>query len=109
MKTIKITDSLGNKYILEYNRRAVEILEKSGFSIEKIHEMPATMLPALFAGAFIMHNKKMSQETIDSLFASLPDKVKLSSTLVGMYNETVSVLLDDPEDTEGNATWEIIE
>lgn len=109
MKTIKVTDSNGNKYVLEYNRKSVEVMERSGFSLSKLTEMPVTMLPALFAGAFMVHNKKMSSETIDKIYAKLPDKDKLSAVLVGMYNETVSTLLDDPEDAEGNATWEASE
>lgn len=109
MKTITVKDSLGNKYTLEYNRRSVELMERNGFSLSQLTEKPITMLPMLFSGAFMMHHKKMAPETIDKIYAKLSEKDKLSAVLVGMYNETVSVLLDDPEGEEGNATWEASE
>lgn len=106
MKTITLTDGLGNKYTLEYNRKAVEILEKQGFSLSKISEMPMTMLPTLFAGAFLMHHKKTSNETIEKLLEKCPNKDQLINTLVQMYNEPITAMLDDPDDDEGNVSWE---
>ena len=109
MKTITVKDSLDNKYTLQYNRKTVEVMERQGFSLAHLTDKPMTMLPMLFAGAFMMHHKRISQEVVDKIYSELSDKDKLSAALVGMYNETVSVFLDDPEDAEGNATWEASE
>lgn len=108
MKQITITDSLGNKYKLEYNRKSVEILEKQGFSIDKIADKPVTMLPILFHGAFLMHHKKVSTELVEQLLSNIKDKSDLINTLAKMYNEPIEAMLDDPdEESEGNVTWEV--
>ena len=110
MKKITIKDSLGNKYLLEYNRKSVETLERQGFSPQKIADQPMTMLPVLFAGAFLMHNKKTSPKTIEAILEEAPNKSELINTLLNMYNEPISAMLDDPdEDSEGNVTWEASE
>lgn len=53
-KTLTIKDPVsGESYTLEYTRKTVEIMEKQGFIAEDVDRKPMTMLPALFAGAFI--------------------------------------------------------
>ena len=41
------------EYVLEYTRKSVEAMEKKGFIASDIETKPVTILPALFAGAFL--------------------------------------------------------
>lgn len=92
-------------YTLEYNRRSIEKMEQSGFRLEDIGNKPATNIPKLFAGAFLMHHKFVKTELIDEIFSMLPNKEELFQKLVEMYEEPLNALLTDPEGDEGNLTW----
>lgn len=105
-KTITIKDKLGNEYTLEYTRRSVELLERKGFKLEEIGKFPLTMLPTLFEGAFLAHHKQIKKETVDEIFASLKNKDELFGKLAEMYSEPIEAYVAEPEDDEGNATWE---
>jgi hypothetical protein len=102
---IKLTYQ-GENYILEFTRRSVELMERQGFIAEELLKKPMTNLPALFAGAFIANHRFVKRETIDAIYEKLPNKQDLMTKLVEMYNEPIQSLLDEPEDAEGNATWE---
>ena len=90
-KTLTIKDPVsGESYTLEYTRKTVEIMEKQGFIAEDVDRKPMTMLPALFAGAFIAR------------------KDELLPKLVEMYNEPILSLMEEPtpdEGSEGNMDW----
>lgn len=92
-------------YTLEFNRRSVEKMEASGFSLDDISNKPATTIPKLFAGAFLMHHKFVKTDLIDEIYSALPNKNELFQKLVEMYNEPLEALLSEPEDDEGNLTW----
>ena len=66
-----------------------------------------TMLPALFAGAFLAHHRYVKQDVIDGIYARLTKRDELISKLVEMYNEPILSLLDDPDQGEdgGNLDW----
>ena len=70
-KTLTIKDPVsGENYTLEYTRKSVEIMEKQGFVAEEVDRKPMTMLPALFAGAFIARHRFVKKEVIDRLSRS---------------------------------------
>ena len=72
-KTLTIKDPVsGENYTLEYTRKSVEIMEKQGFVAEEVDRKPMTMLPALFAGAFIARHRFVKKEVIDRIYARLP-------------------------------------
>lgn len=107
-KQIKITDPAdGMTYTLEYNRKSVETLERQGFVAEDVQRKPVTLLPVLFAGAFLMHHRFVKREVIDRIYSRLGKKDELIQKLVEMYNEPIMALLDDPEQEAdgGNLTW----
>jgi hypothetical protein len=108
-KQLTINDpTTGVTYTLEYTRKSVEMMEKSGFVAEEVERKPMTMLPALFAGAFLAHHRFVKRDVIDNIYTRLPHKDELISALVEMYNEPLLSLLDDPEpqeDNEGNLSW----
>ena len=107
-KQLTINDpTTGVTYTLEYTRKTVEMMEKNGFVTDDVQRKPMTMLPALFAGAFLAHHRSVKRDVIDSIYARLNHKDELISALVEMYNEPLLSLLDEPEqdDNGGNLNW----
>ena len=104
-KQLKLIDKTG-EYTLEYNRRSIEQMERTGFVVSDITDKPMTVLPALFAGAFLKNHRKVKRDAIDAIFDRVSDKQGLIGKLAEMYNEPIEALLDEPEEDEGNATWE---
>lgn len=108
-KTLTIKDpTTGESYTLEYTRKTVEIMEKQGFVAEDVDRKPMTMLPALFAGAFLAHHRFVKKDVIDRIYARLPRKDELILKLVDMYNEPILSLMEEPEQAdsdEGNMDW----
>lgn len=105
-KQIKFTID-GTDYTLEYTRNTVKQMEQNGFRVDDIGTKPMTMLPALFAGAFLAHHRFVKQDRIDYIFSQLSEKDKLLEKLAEMYNEPISAMLDESEGNEGNAKWTV--
>lgn len=102
-KQLIITDpTSGVTYTLEYTRKTVEMMEKQGFIAADVEKKPMTLLPALFAGAFLAHHRFVKRDVIDNIYSRLNHKDELISALVEMYNEPLLSLLDEPEQQEGN-------
>ncbi len=99
-------DYEGKHYCLEFTRNSITTLEKRGFVIDDIDRKPVTVLPALFAGAFLAHHPWVKKEIIDKIFEKMPNKNELFGKLAEMYNEPLETLMDGPEETEGNMTWD---
>lgn len=97
-----------NEYILEYTRRSVETMEKSGFVIDEIQSKPVTMIPQLFAGAFIKNHTGIKRKLVEEIYDYIPQKGELIATLGEMYMETVATLADEPEESVGNAQWAVM-
>jgi len=107
-KQLVINDPVsGVTYTLEYTRKSVEMMEKQGFIADDVEKKPMTMLPALFAGAFLAHHRFVKREIIDNIYKKLTHKDKLIEKLVEMYNEPIMTLLTEPEQegNEGNLSW----
>lgn len=98
----------GKEYILEFNRKSVEAMEKQGFTLSDISDKPMSVLPNLFAGAFLMHHKFEKREVIDKIFKGIRNREELFSTLVEMYNEPIVALMSEPDDDEGNVEWTVL-
>lgn len=94
-------------YTLEFTRKSVETMEKRGFKLSDISDKPMSVLPDLFAGAFLAHHKFEKREVIDEIFSGLRNRDELFSTLVDMYNEPIVALMSEPDDDEGNVTWTV--
>ena len=96
-KTLTIKDPVsGESYTLEYTRKTVEIMEKQGFIADDVDRKPMTMLPALFAGAFLAHHRWVKKDVVDRIYARLPRKDELLPKLVEMYNEPILSLMEEP-------------
>ena len=93
----------GKKYTLEYDRASVAAMEKRGFRLNNLDDMPASTLPALFSGAFIKNHKYVKPEVINTIFDSLCGKREIFAKLGEMYGDALNSLVDDDS---GNVTWE---
>ena len=93
------------EYCLEFTRRSVETMEKQGFVASDIQDKPMTVLPALFAGAFLANHKFAKRELIDEIFSKMINKTELIGKLSEMYNEPILALVDEPNEAEGNVDW----
>jgi hypothetical protein len=96
----------GKEYTLEFTRKSIEIMERQGFIANDIVEKPVSTLPALFAGAFLAHHRYLKKEIIDEIFSKMTNKQELITKLAEMYNEPILALVDEPEEAEGNVSWE---
>jgi hypothetical protein len=94
----------GKEYVLEFNRKAIEMMEKRGFIAEDAIKTPLTSLPVLFNGAFQTHHKGITLETTNKMLDNLKDTTGLISKLTEMYNEPILALIDDTD--EKNIEWE---
>ncbi len=104
----KIVFQYGDKeYTLEYNRNSIKKMEDNGFVAADISDKPMTRLPQLFGGAFLAHHPFVKQETVNDILDHMKDKHGLYDSLGEMYGECMKALIDDPEDSEGNVTWEM--
>ena len=93
------------EYCLEFTRKSVESMEKSGFVATDINDKPMTVLPALFRGAFLANHRFVKPEVIDEIFAKMTNKTELIGKLAEMYNEPIMALVNEPEESEGNVDW----
>lgn len=105
---IKLTYK-GVDYVLEYDRATIKLLEANSFDITSFLEKPLTNIDLAFAGAFIKNHRKTNQTLIDEIYKSCPDKTGLMNALIKMIQETYDALLDEPEENEGNAKWEVLD
>ena len=105
MKQI-IFEYKGTDYTLEYTRKSIEQMERSGFVVSEVLNKPMTGLPTLFSGSFIANHKWVKKEVINEIVDGMKDKQGLIGKLVEMYNEPIEALLDDSkEETENLIEW----
>lgn len=96
----------GIDYTLTYTRKTIMEMENKGFIASELQEKPMTVLPELFAGAFLAHHRHTRRDIIDKIYSKMTNKSELIRTLSDMYNEPILTLIEDPdENAEGNVTW----
>lgn len=107
-KKIEFEDN-GKKYVLEYNREAIEIMERQGFVASEMVKKPMTMLPLAFQGLFYKNHKDVRKSFIDECYERIPNKSELIETIAEMISETYNTLTDDEVKNEkGNLNWKIV-
>lgn len=99
------------EYKLEFTRKTVQKMEEQGFVMSEISDKPATMIPLLFAGAFLVNHRFVKRDVINAIYDTIKNKDELLSKLIEMYQEPILSLMgtDDAEkseEDEGNAIWE---
>lgn len=95
------------EYTLEYNRQSVKTMESQGFVLEELTAKPMTMIPMLFAGAFIKNHRGAKRKVIDEIFDNIENRTELMEVLMEMYAETLSSLTEGISG-EGNVSWAIV-
>lgn len=86
----------GREFVLEFNRRTVQLAEKGGFNIEKFDESMMNSIPELFFYAFKMHHAWIKKEETDRIlfdeFCGLKeDEIK---QLIELYTAPYDALLN---------------
>lgn len=105
MKQIKIPYE-DKEYTLEYTRNSVKKMEQAGFVIQDIKSKPATLIPLLFAGAFMSRHKFIKQEIIDELYDNLKNKDDIIGALAEMYQDTLLTIISNTDEEPGKVEWE---
>ena len=95
----------GKDYTLEYTRRTVKDMEAKGFVASDVADKPLTILPKLFAGAFLAHHPTVKTSEIDKMYALFPRKKELISRLAEMYADPIQTLTSEPDEEMGNIEW----
>ncbi len=97
----------GTTYTMEFNRKALEVLEKQfGISVAALlrGEINVSDLPNIFRCSLLMHHPRMKQTTVDMLFGMLGDKAELTTALVELAGVAANSIFEEPE--EGKAiSW----
>ena len=107
MSKINLTHN-NKEYTLEFSRQSVKTMEQQGFVLDELTAKPMTMLPMLFQGAFIMHHRGIKRKEMDEIYKNIKDRSALMEALMEMYAETLSTLMDDDAEAEGNVSWALV-
>lgn len=103
-KTLTFTFE-GKEYVLEFTRETVRTMERMGFVADDLFIRPMTLLPDLFAGAFMAHHKGTKRKDIERIFNAMKDRGDLIGKLVEMYREPIAALTEEPDEAVGNVEW----
>ena len=92
----------GREFVLEFNRRTVQMAEKAGVSLEDIDKRIMSAIPELFYYAFKMHHAWIKRDETDRIlfdgFKGLTeDELK---RLVELYTAPYETLLNSSESGE---------
>lgn len=105
----KISFNYGGKdYVLEFTRKSVEEMERRGFVAEDLLKKPLTVLPEMFAGAFIANHRFTKRKLIDEIFAKIDDKAGLMNDLAEMYSIVIDRFVDEVEKAHNGLPWKRI-
>lgn len=105
----KISFNYGGKdYVLEFTRKSVEEMERRGFVAEDLLKKPLTVLPEMFAGAFIANHRLTKRKLIDEIFGKIDDKAGLMNDLAEMYSIVIDSFVDEVEKVHNGLPWKRI-
>jgi hypothetical protein len=102
----------GTDYKLEFTRKSIKLMEKTGFKFnDEAIAKPVTFCEDLFRGAFFANHKNVMLKTIEEIYESIANKGALRDRLMEMFTETMNALYDDDvttetENTENFILWE---
>jgi len=102
-------DYNGKHYCLEYTPATIKIMEANGFNINDLADKPQTRIEQLWSGAFLAHERNVSETVKKNLYDEMKSK-KLLNALCTMYNNVLSNLLPDDDDDDeyvGNVPWTV--
>jgi hypothetical protein len=94
-------------YTLEYTLRTAGQANEDGFILDQLGDKPALMIPKLVYWAFARHHRGINRKQTEDIYAWIKDKSGFITALAEMYAEAVNALVDDDEESAGNANWTI--
>lgn len=100
MKQINFTFE-GKEYTLEFTKNTVRQMERRGFVADDVVTKPMTVIPDLFAGAFLSKHPQLKRDKIDKIYDAMNDKQLLIRALMDMYSETIDCLIDEVDEGNG--------
>lgn len=95
----------GKNYILEFTKNSVKEMEMRGFIASEVIEKPLTVLPSMFAGAFIANHRFTKRKVIDEIFSKIDDKAELINSLAEMYSLVIDEFVDELEKAHNGLSW----
>lgn len=99
----------GQKYVLEYTRESVALMEKQGFAVSELTTRPMLMLPLAFQGLFYKNHRNVNKTFVDEVYDNFTNKEKLLEAIAEMLDECYSSLTEgNKEDDKGNIDWKIV-
>lgn len=81
-------------------------MEQKGFVAAEVLEKPLTVLPELFAGAFIANHRFTPRKVINEIFSQFDNKGELLSALAEMYSIVIEDYANELENANNGLTWE---
>ena len=97
------------KYVLEYNRDAIRIMEKQGFDLNQFVEKPMMMMDLAFQGAFIKNHRDIKAIKVEEIYEVIEDKKGLAQNLIIMIQETYDELFETKANKDGKkVNWKIV-
>ena len=99
----------GKDYTLEYDRKAIKVMEANGLKINEIESQPFSMIEILWQGAFFKNHKNEKSEKIQEIYDNISNKSELNAGLISMFSETYTSLIGDSESTDNskNIEWKM--
>lgn len=94
------------KYVLEYTKSSIKEMERRGFVIEEVLKKPLSMLPDMFAGAFIANHRFTRRKEIDEIYEQFDNKDELVNALAEMYSLVLEEFINELEKTGNGLKWE---
>lgn len=99
----------GQKYVLEYTRESVALMERQGFVVSELTTRPMLMLPLAFQGLFYKNHRNVNKAFVDEIYNGFKNKDQLLEAIAGMLDECYSSLTEaNKEDDKGNIDWKIV-
>ncbi len=94
------------KYVLEYTRSSVKEMERKGFVVAEVLDKPMSLLPDMFAGAFIANHRFTRRKEIDEIYEQFDNKGELLNTLAEMYSLVLEEFVNELETAGNGLKWE---
>ena len=106
---IILTGSDGTKYTLEFNRTAVERMQRNGFVLDT--DRLYMSAKDLIMGAFHKNHRFMDWDKVEPVWLAQNKRGELLKVLAEMYMEPTLTLMgtDDEGEKDENPTWETVE
>lgn len=95
----------GKDYTLEFTKNSVKEMELRGFVASEVIEKPLTVLPSMFAGAFIANHRFTKRKIIDAIFSQIDDKAELINSLAAMYALVIDEFVDELSKAHNGLPW----